>query len=154
MRNNGKYTYKLNVADADGAREKLVLESSQPIMSPAWSGDGKELAYVSFETGRPAIFRQNLVTAQRQQLTNFSGLNGAPAWSPDGSQMAMVLSRMATRKFTYWICRAINLLASPAISLLIQSPLDAGWKTPAFTSDRGGTPQIYKLNIATRATGA
>ena len=53
-------------------------------MSPAWSPDGKELAYVSFETGRPAIFRQNLLTAKRQQLTNFPGLNGAPVWSPDG----------------------------------------------------------------------
>ena len=90
---NDIYTYRLNVADADGAREKLVLESGEPIMSPAWSANGKELAYVSFETGRPAIFRQNLVTAQREQLTNFTGLNGAPSWSPDGTQMALVLSK-------------------------------------------------------------
>ena len=70
-----------------------MLESAEPIMSPSWSSNGKELAYVSFETGRPAIFRQNLVTAERQQLTNFTGLNGAPSWSPDGKQMALVLSK-------------------------------------------------------------
>ena len=62
-------------------------------MLPAWSPDGKELAYVSFETGRPAIFRQNLLTAKREQLTNFPGLNGAPAWSPDGKKLALVLSK-------------------------------------------------------------
>ena len=92
-RTNDVYTYRLNIADADGAREKLVLESGEPIMSPAWSANGKELAYVSFETGRPAIFRQNLVSAKREQLTNFTGLNGAPSWSPDGKQMALVLSK-------------------------------------------------------------
>ena len=66
------------VADADGAREKLLLESNHPIMSPSWSPDAKELVYVSFETGRPAIFRQKLSNANREQLTNFKGLNGSP----------------------------------------------------------------------------
>lgn len=153
VRKNGKYTYKLNVADADGAREKLVLESGQPIMSPAWSSDGKELAYVSFETGRPAIFRQNLVTAQRRQLTNFTGLNGAPAWSPDGSQMAMVLSKDGNPEIYL-----LDLQSNKFTRLTRHFAIDTEptWmpdgKHLLFTSDRGGTPQIYQLNIATRAT--
>ena len=150
---NDVYTYRLNVADADGAREKLVLESGEPIMSPAWSANGKELAYVSFETGRPAIFRQNLVTAQREQLTNFTGLNGAPSWSPDGKKMALVLSKdgnpelylldLQTKKFSR-LTRHFAIDTEPT------------WmpdgKHLLFTSDRGGTPQIYKLNIASKAT--
>lgn len=145
----GKSIFRLHVSDADGAREQLMLKSSEPIMSPAWSPDGKELAYVSFETGRPAIFRQNLITAERQQLTNFSGLNNAPAWSPDGSKLAMVLSKdgnpelylleLASGKFTR-LTRHFAIDTEPT------------WmpdgKHLLFTSDRGGTPQIYKLSLA------
>ena len=152
-RDSGKFVYRLNVADADGAREKLMLESSEPIMSPSWAPNGKELAYVSFETGRPAIFRQNLVTAKRQQLTNYTGLNGAPAWSPDGKKLALVLSKdgnpeiymleLSTFKFTR-LTRHLAIDTEPTWM--------SDGNTLLFTSDRGGTPQIYKLNVATRAT--
>ena len=140
--------YRLHVADADGAREKLMLESAEPIMSPAWSPDAKELAYVSFETGRPAIFQQNLQTAERRQLTNFFGLNGAPAWSPDGTQLALVLSKdgnpeiyilnLPTMQFTR-MTRHFSIDTEPTWMPDGENLL--------FTSDRGGTPQIYKLNI-------
>ena len=152
-RDSGKFVYRLNVADADGAREKLMIESSEPIMSPSWAPNGKELAYVSFETGRPAIFRQNLVTAKRQQLTNYTGLNGAPAWSPDGKKLALVLSKdgnpeiymleLSTSKFTR-LTRHFAIDTEPTWM--------SDGNTLLFTSDRGGTPQIYKLNVATRAT--
>ena len=150
---NGKFIYRLNVSDADGAREKLMLESPEPIMSPSWAPNGKELAYVSFETGRPAIFRQNLVTAKRQQLTNFTGLNGAPAWSPDGKKLALVLSKDGNPEIY-----TLNLQTSKFTRLTRHFAIDteptwmADGKTLLFTSDRGGTPQIYKLNVATRAT--
>ena len=152
IREGDDFTYRLQVADADGARESLMLESKQPIMSPSWSPDGKDLAYVSFETGRPAIFKQNLATAKRQQLTDFKGINGAPSWSPDGSTLAMVLSKdgnpelysfdLATGKLTR-LTRHFAIDTEPA------------WmpdgKHLLFTSDRGGTPQIYKLKLADRS---
>lgn len=149
---NRQITYRLMISDADGARERLMLESRQPLMSPAWSPDGQELVYVSFETRRPAIFRQRLVDAHREQLTNFRGLNGAPSWSPDGRQLALVLSKdgnpeiylfdLATRAFT----RLTNHFAIDT---------EPSW-TPdgralVFTSDRGGAPQIYRLTIGAGA---
>ena len=152
-RNKGKFTYMLNVADADGAREKLMLESPEPIMSPAWAPNAKDLAYVSFETGRPAIFRQNLVTGGREQLTNFKGLNGAPSWSPDGSKMAMVLSKDGNPEIY-----VLDLKTKQFRRLTRHFAIDTEptWmpdgKSLLFTSDRGGTPQIYKLDIASRAT--
>ena len=51
-------------------------------MSPTWSPNARQVAYVSFEGRKPAIFVQNLATRQRTKLTDFPGLNGAPAWSP------------------------------------------------------------------------
>lgn len=147
----GRQFFRLMVSDADGARERLMLKSKEPIMSPSWSPDAKELAYVSFETGRPAIFRQRLDNAKREQLTNFKGLNGAPAWSPDGKSMSLVLSkdgnpeiylyRFATKTFT----RLTN-----HFSIDTEPNWVSDGKSLIFTSDRGGAPQIYKLNIASR----
>lgn len=146
----GRYNFRLFKADADGARPALILESPEPILSPAWSPDAKEVAYISFETGRAAIFRQVLATGQREQLTNYKGLNGAPAWSPDGRSMAMVLSKdgnpeiyimdLASRKLT----RVTN---NQAIDT------EPAWmpdgKSLVFTSNRGGQPQIYQQTLAT-----
>ncbi|MCZ6831983.1 MAG: Tol-Pal system beta propeller repeat protein TolB [Gammaproteobacteria bacterium] len=145
--------YQLMVADADGARAELVLESSQPILSPAWSPDGNQIAYVSFESTRPAIYRHDLSTGQRERLTNFKGLNGAPAWSPDGNSLAMVLSRdgspdlyildLASRKFRR-LTRHYAIETEPA------------WmpdgRSLIFTSDRGGRPQIYRIDVVTGRT--
>jgi TolB protein len=152
IREGDDFTYRLKVADADGARENLMLESKQPIMSPSWSPDGKDLAYVSFETGRPAIFRQNLATASREQLTSFKGLNGAPSWSPDGENLALVLSKDGNPEL-------YNLeLASGKLTRLTRHfaiDTEPAWmpdgKHILFTSDRGGTPQIYKLKLADRS---
>ena len=73
--------YRLNIADADGHRVETMLESKEPILSASWSRDGRYIAYVSFEVdSRPAIFLRDVVNGTRQQLTNFPGLNGAPAF--------------------------------------------------------------------------
>ena len=152
-RSEERELYRLHVADADGAREELILQSDQPIMSPAWAPDSKEIAYVSFETGRPAIFRQNLKTAAREQLTDFKGLNGAPAWSPDGQYLALVLSKDGNPEIYL-----LNLQSKELKRLTRHFAIDTepAWfpdgKSLIFTSDRGGTPQIYKLNIATKGT--
>lgn len=150
----GKAIYQLWMADADGAREQLLRESAQPLMSPSWSPNGREIAYVSFEDGRkPAIYRQILSTGQREKLTAFDGLNSAPAWSPDGSKLAMVLSRdgdpeiyimdIASRKLQR-ITRHFAIDTEPC------------WmpdgKSLLFTSNRGGQPQIYQVFLDSLST--
>ena len=51
-----KRTYSLEVADMDGKNPQTLLTSTAPIMSPAWSPDGRQIAYVSFEKKRAQVF--------------------------------------------------------------------------------------------------
>ena len=136
-------------ADVDGAREKVIFESDQPLLTPSWSPDGETIAYVSFETTRPAIFMHNLRTNKRTQLTNFKGLNGAPAWSPDGKQLAMVLSKDGSPDI-YVMDVATRKLKRVTRHFAIDT--EPSWmrdgKSIVFTSDRGGKPQIYQVTLA------
>ena len=60
--------YKLMLADSDGANEKILLSSSEPIISPSWSPDGKRVAYVSFETGIAKVFIQEIASGKREAV--------------------------------------------------------------------------------------
>jgi len=151
LRRDGPGRYRLMEADADGAREKVLFASSQPILSPSWSNNGRQVAYVSFETSRPAIYRMDLATGTREQLTNFRGLNGAPSWSPDDSKLAFVLSKDGNPEIY------ILDLYTKRLTRVTNSPLaidtEPNWtpdgKSLIFTSDRGGAPQIYQIGLAT-----
>lgn len=141
--------YVLQVADTDGYNPQTVLESDQPLMSPAWSPDGASLAYVSFENQRPEIFIQHLASARRSKMAGFKGLNQAPAWSPDGRKLALVLSKdgspdiyvmdIATRKIKR-ITRHRAIDTEP-----VWTP---DGKALIFTSDRSGSPQIYRIELS------
>ena len=143
----GKRRYSLVVADSDGYNPRSVVQSSQPLMSPAWSPDGTRLAYVSFETQRPRIYEQVLATGERQLLASFDGINGAPAWSPDGRKMALVLSKDGNPQI-YVMDLATKKLRRLTDSLGINT--EPAWSPDGrhiiFTSDRGGTPQIYRMS--------
>ncbi len=149
----GKDYYRLTLADSDGARPIVLLESREPIMSPSWSPDGKQVAYVSFETDRPAIFRQVLATGEREQLTNFRGLNSSPAWSPDGNSIAMVLSKDGSPDI-YLMDVASRRLTRVTRHYAIDT--EPSWMPDGgsflFTSDRGGRPQIYRYDLRTGLT--
>jgi len=95
---NEKPYYKLIVADQDGFNPQVLLASSEPIMSPTWTPNGKDLAYVSFEKHEASIYLQDLVSGQRRLISRFPGINGAPSFSPDGKRIAMVLSTTGNPK--------------------------------------------------------
>ncbi|MBA4502012.1 Tol-Pal system beta propeller repeat protein TolB [Marinobacterium marinum] len=147
----GKQRFRLQLADWDGARARTILESSEPIMSPVWSMDGSKLAYVSFETGKPAIYVQYLATGRRERIQSFPGLNGAPAWSPDGSQLALVLSRDGNPEIYILDLQSRQL---QRVTRHYGIDTEPSWapdgQSLIFTSDRGGQPQIYRLELANR----
>ncbi len=144
-----KEPYRLNLSDVDGHGEMSVFRSAEPIMSPVWAPNGEEIAYVSFETKRPAIYRHTLATGKREKLTGFPGLNSSPAWSPDGQSMAMVLSKDGNPEVY-----VMNLKNKRLRRITNHFSIDTepSWmpdgKSIIFTSSRGGKPQIYQVNLA------
>jgi TolB protein len=138
--------YRLVVADADGFGPRTVTESTEPIMSPAWSPDGQSLAYVSFEGKASAIYVQRLATGDRRRVSARLGINGAPAWSPDGRKLALTLSRdgnldiyvleLATQALT-------RITSDDAIDTEPEWSRDGS--SLFFTSDRAGSAQVYRV---------
>lgn len=150
VREGGNRTrFRLLKSDIDGANESVLFDSREPIMAPTWSPDGQKIAYVSFETMRPAIYIQDLRTNARTQLTSFRGLNSAPVFSPDGTKMAMVLSKDGSPDIYVMDLATGNL---QRITNHFAIDTEPAWmpdgKSIIFTSDRGGKPQIYKVEVS------
>jgi TolB protein len=142
-------TFQLIVADADGANQRLILESRFPLMSPSWSPDGQWLAYVSFETKHSAVYVQLVRTGERRQASARAGVNGAPEWSPDGKKLALTLGGRGGNPDIYVLDLATQDLQrvtdDPAIDT---EPVWApDGRSLYFTSDRAGNPQIYQIGV-------
>ena len=143
-------TYRLVVADQDGFNETVILQSSDPIMSPAWSPDSRRLAYVSFENNRSSVWVQTLRTGNRIQVSNKPGINGAPSFSPDGKQLALTLGGIDGNLDIH----VLDLATRQTRRLTTHRAIDTegSWSPDGryiyFTSDRSGGPQVYRVPAA------
>src|SRR3989344_4581083 len=122
----GAAVYKLQVADSDGYSPQTVVQTTEPLLSPAWSPDGRRLAYVSLEDKRSKVYLQNIADGWRLALT----------LSREGNP-EIYLFDLATRSLR-------RLTSHPAIDT------EPAWSPDGrylvFTSDRAGKPQIYRMS--------
>ncbi|MEL6710196.1 MAG: Tol-Pal system beta propeller repeat protein TolB [Pseudomonadota bacterium] len=144
----GQERNQLKVADADGYNAQTIVTSREPLMSPAWSPDGQQLAYVAFQRGRSMIWVQNIATSERRKIAAYPGINGAPAWSPDGKKIALTLSKGGNPDIH------ILTLATGELRSLTHHPgidTEPAWSPDGqhivFTSNRGGSPQLYRIPV-------
>lgn len=138
--------YELHIADADGLNSQFILAHREPIMSPTWSPDGAQIAYVSFERRKSIVFVHNLKDGTRKVLANFDGSNSAPAWHPDGKRLAVALTRDGSSQI-YLVNgdgSGIQRLTHTT-SIDTEPSFSPDGRTLLFTSDRGGSPQIYRM---------
>ena len=139
--------YSLIVSDQDGFNEHTIMESADPIMSPAWSPDSRQLAYVSFEGDKSSIFVQTLRTGNRFNVSSKPGINGAPSFSPDGRKLVVTLGGVDGNLDIYVL--DINSRRTTRLTTHRAIDTEGTWSPDGdyiyFTSDRSGGPQIYRV---------
>ena len=144
-------THKLIISDADGFNEQVLLKSNNSIISPAWSTDAKEIAYVSFENNRAQVFTQNLATGKRNLVLSSKSSVSSPAWSPDNKDLAFTSTKDGNSEIY-----TINLESKKITRLTENLAIDTepAWspdgKNIIFTSDRSASPQIYEINVRSK----
>ena len=138
--------YTLWVADADGENSQIALASPEPIISPAWSPNGAQLAYVSFESRKPVVYVHDVASGKRRLVANFRGSNSAPAWSPDSKTLAVTLSRDGgSQLYTIDANGGEPRRLAQSASIDTEPAYSSDGKSIYFVSDRGGAPQIYRM---------
>lgn len=145
--------YILEVADYDGQNPRQLVSSSQPMMSPAWSHDGKRIAYVSFENKHSEIYVVDVASGRRELLTSYPGINGAPAWSPDGRYLAFTLSKDGSPHIYRLdlVSKQIQKLTD-GLNIDTEPAFEPSGKGLIFTSNRsGGNPHLFRLDLASGA---
>ena len=140
--------YKLMLADSDGANEKILLSSSEPIISPSWSPDGKRVAYVSFETGIAKVFIQEIASGKRDAVLSKDTQISSPSWSPDGKYLSLTLYQDGNAEI-YILRLRDRTLTRMTNQFAIDT--ESSWSPKGnkilFTSGRSGSPQIYELDL-------
>jgi Tol biopolymer transport system component len=149
----------LDVQRGRVAREILFPKLGE-ILHPAWSPDGRYVAFAALSGGVTDLYLYDLGTDSLRQLTNDAYADLEPAWSPDGSRIAFVTDRFSTNLTTlapgnYRLAQLD--LATDSITPLPSFPdgknIDPQWSPDGssiyFLSDRGGVTNIYRLEVAT-----
>ena len=131
----------------DGYNPQQVTRNRSINLSPAWSSDGRHLAYTSYKKGKPDIFIKNLAEMQETSI-NKKGLNITPAWMPGKFELAATLSFSGDQEIYLLTGSGKVIKRLTNIRGIDISPTwSPDGKKLAFVSNRSGSPQIYVQDL-------
>lgn len=149
---NENREFRLFVSDSDGHNSFEISKAPYLMMSPTWSPDATKLAFVSYEDGAPAIFIRNLYTYEINKIATKEGSNSAPAWSPDGSHIAMSITVEGNSDIYIANVESGQVKRLTTSSAIDTEPSWSGTNSIVFTSNRGGSAQLYRTSITGATT--
>ena len=132
-----------------GDVKQLTRDNAQAL-TPRWSPDGSRIVYTSyFRSGFPDIFQIDLKTYQRSTFVSFKGTNSGARFSPDGRQVAMVLSGEGNAEIYVGNAQGKQIRRMTRTDAVEASPSFSPDGTRlVFTSDAAGGPQLYLMSVA------
>ena len=132
----------------DGYNPHQMTRNHSISLFPAWSSDGRYLAYTSYKKGKPDLFIKNLAEAQETTI-NKKGLNITPAWVPGKFELAATLSFSGDQEI-YLLTGSGKVIKR--LTNLRGIDVSPTWspdgKKFAFVSNRSGSPQVYVQDLA------
>ncbi|MRR38830.1 hypothetical protein EG829_30105, partial [bacterium] len=152
IRKSGKKK-QLYTAWCDGAGGSIIKGGGYLVLDPAWSPDGKKIAFVSFWRNNPDMYILNLSTYKVELISSFRGINTTPAFDPSGRRIACTLSKDGEPEIYTMDINGKNLLRLTTNWAIDTSPaFSPDGKQIVFCSSRDGKPQIYLMDVFSRQT--
>ncbi|MFA6287515.1 MAG: biopolymer transporter Tol [Opitutaceae bacterium] len=126
---------------------KQITRDNKQAITPRWAPDGRRILYTSFyKSGFPDIFLIDLNSLQRTLFVSVKGTNSGARFSPDGSQVAMVLSGEGNPEIYVSNAQGRQIARRTRSASVEASPC---WSPDGsrllFTSDAAGGPQLYMM---------
>lgn len=144
----GSRKYEIFMSDFDGHRPRQLTHDKTVVRDPAWHAPSGMVYYVSYLKGNPDIVLHNLRSGQRSAIANFGGTNSGPAVSPDGSRLAMILTRDGNQELYTALGQGGGFQRLTRTSQLEVSPCWAptGDRICFSSEQAGGRPLLYTIN--------
>jgi len=138
---------ELYMMDYDGHNQTRVTFNKKQDYMPAWSADGKKIAYTSYRNNRAGLYILNPFEGEITEVVS-KGTNFAPTFSPDGKKLAFCSTLEEGNPEIYVATSEGKKIKRLTFNKAIDTA--PSWSPTsreiAFTSDRGGTPQIYIMD--------
>lgn len=139
-------SYKLQIADYDGHNAQTITQSTEPLMSPAFSPDGKNLVYTRFTKRNSVLLNYNFATKQTTILANSAGHNGSAVFSSDGKFLVFASSRDGALNLYLLNLKTSELTQLTKLGNNTEPSFSPDNQSIVFTSDRNGAPAIFMMN--------
>jgi len=136
------------LCDADGHNLRQLTRDNTISMAPKWSPDGSRFVYTSFRSQFPDVYLVNLDTGDRKCIANYPGLNASAAFSVDGREVALILSKDGNPDLYIKDLNggALTRLTSTRRAAEASPAWSPDGRQIVFVSDLKGTPQLYVMD--------
>ncbi len=145
----GARVKRLAIMDQDGFNPSYLTDGSTKVMTPRFSADSQEIAYMALSADSARIYIFNIETGRGEAVGEVKGMAFAPRFSPDGSKLAFSVSVAGATNIYVMDLGSRHVTKLTSGSAISTSPsFSPDGSQIAFTSDRGGSQQIYVMDAS------